>query len=129
MRNNVLVLLLLSIFALSACGPETANVNSPTSPKPAATANTTAVATPIPAPSIPKDGDYDVKGVVTKINNELGSIEINHEDVPGLMPPMQMEFFVDDKKMLDGLKVGDKVDFVIRYKHPGETISKIVKAK
>ena len=45
------------------------------------------------------------------------------------MPPMIMEFFVSEKKMLDGLKVGDKVDFVLRYKHPGETIVKITKAK
>ena len=42
---------------------------------------------------------------------------------------MRMEFFVTDKKMLDGLTVGDKVDFVLRYKHPTETIVKISKPK
>lgn len=95
------------------------------------TSSRTPVASPTPLPSltIPKDGDYPSKGVVTKIAVETGSIELNHEDIPGVMPPMLMEFFVSDKKMLEGLKVGDKVDFVLRYKHPTETIIEIKKEK
>ncbi len=84
---------------------------------------------PSPNPGIPKDGKYDAKGVVTKINMQLGSVEIDHEDIPNMMPPMKMEFYVQDKKMLDGLAVGDKVDFVLEYKHPTETIAAIKKAK
>ena len=114
----------LGLFALSllcACQPAS---NNPS-------ADRTAVATPTPAPtvSIPKDGDYKSKGIVTKINLENGSIELNHEDIPGVMPPMLMEFYVSDKKMLQGLKVDDKVDFVLRYKHPTETIVSITKEK
>ena len=60
---------------------------------------------------------------------ELGSVEVNHEDIKDLMPAMTMEFFVSDKKMLDGLKVGDRVDFVIRYKDRNETITKITKSQ
>src|SRR5262245_21759598 len=85
--------------------------------------------TPLPSVSIPKDGDYPSKGIVTKINLENGSIQLNHEDIPSVMPPMLMEFNVSDKKMLNGLKVGDKVDFVLRYKHPTETIVSITKIK
>ncbi len=77
----------------------------------------------------PKNGDYPAKGKVTKINNELGSVEIDHEDVPGLMPPMIMEFYVDNKTDLKQIAVGDRVDFTIKYKDGQETISKIVKAK
>lgn len=84
---------------------------------------------PSPNPGIPTDGKYDAKGVVTKINMQLGSIELDHEDIPGVMPRMIMEFYVQDKKMLDGLAVGDKVDFVLEYKHPTETIAAIKKAK
>jgi Cu(I)/Ag(I) efflux system periplasmic protein CusF len=84
---------------------------------------------PVTAPSVPKDGNYDGKGIVTKINNEGGSIEINHEEMKDLMPAMQMEFFVKDKALLKGLAVGDKVDFVLEYKHPGEVISSIKKAQ
>jgi Cu/Ag efflux protein CusF len=88
----------------------------------------TVAATPAATPSIPKDGNYSAKGEVTKINNELGSIELKHEDIKDLMPPMQMEFFVKDKALLKGLAVGDKVDFVIEYKHPTEVITSIKKA-
>ncbi|MEO7538606.1 MAG: copper-binding protein [Pyrinomonadaceae bacterium] len=45
------------------------------------------------------------------------------------MPPMIMEFFVKDKAILDGLKLGEKVDFVIEYKHPAETIVSVRKAE
>ena len=78
---------------------------------------------------MPKNGDYPAKGVVTKINTEAGSIELDHEEIVGVMPKMIMEFFVSDKKLLDGLRVGDKVDFVLRYKEPTETIVDIKKAK
>lgn len=67
------------------------------------------------------------KGVVTKINTELGSVELNHEEIKGMMPAMQMEFYVSDKKMLDGLKIGDKVDFVLEDNAGAEQITSIVK--
>ena len=43
------------------------------------------------------------------------------------MPAMIMQINVSDKAILDGIKVGDQVDFVLRYKHPTETIVKITK--
>ena len=110
-------------LGLSACGSN-ANQNV-SSVKPAAVAS----ATPAPTLAIPKDGDYNGKGVVTKLNLEQDSIELNHEEIKDLMPAMQMEFFVSDKKILDGLKVGDKIDFVLRYKNPTETIVSIKKAQ
>ncbi len=85
--------------------------------------------TPQAASTQPKDGNYPGKGKVTKINTELGSVELNHEEIVGVMPPMIMEFYVKDKSVLDGLKVGDNVDFVLEYKHPTETIVSIKKTK
>jgi Cu(I)/Ag(I) efflux system periplasmic protein CusF len=118
MKFNAIVIALL-LIAMCACG-ETQKANS----------KSVAISpTPVPTIATPKDGDYPAKGVVTKINTEIGSVELNHGDIPGVMPPMQMEFFVSDKKILDGLKVGDNVDFVLRYKHPTETIVQITKAK
>ena len=115
-----IALVLLATGLVCACGPP-----------PPPPANKAVVASPTQAatPVIPKDGDYPAKGVVTKISLESGSIELDHEDIPGVMPPMRMEFFVSEKKLLDGLKVGDKVDFVLRYKHPTETIIGITKTK
>jgi len=46
-----------------------------------------------------------------------------------LMPPMQMEFFVKDKVLLKNLAIGDRVDFVIEYKHPTEVITSIKKTQ
>ena len=121
------ILVLLTVALLSACSDKAPNNSTAaTTPKPAATVT----ATPAPSPSATiEDGDYDGKGVVTKINTELGSVELDHEEIEGLMPRMIMEFYVSDKKLLDGLKVGDKVDFTVRYKQRTETIVKIGKTK
>jgi Cu/Ag efflux protein CusF len=115
--NAILIALLL--IAMCACGESQKTNTRATATSP----------TPVPTTAIPRDGDYPAKGVVTKINTELGSVELNHGDIPGVMPPMLMEFYVSDKKILGGLKVGDNVDFVLRYKHPTETIVQITKAK
>ncbi len=120
-----LLILMVSIFCFALVGCEkSVSETKPQNAKPAPT--TTAPST---APSIPKDGNYDGKGEVTKINLELGSVELKHEDMPGLMPAMQMEFFVKDKSILKGLAVGDRVDFVVEYKHPTEVISSIKKTQ
>ncbi len=97
-------------------------------------ANTVANATkpaaqPQTNPPQPKDGDYFGKGKVTKINNDLGSVELDHGDVPGLMPAMLMEFYVSDKALLAGTRVGDTVEFTILYKGGTETITKLAKTK
>lgn len=118
------IVIALSIVGMCACTQSQSAVNNSTTAK----ANS-ASPTPVPTTEIPKDGDHPGQGVVTKIDTKLGSVELKHGDIPGVMPAMQMEFFVSDKKILDGLKVGDNVDFVLRYKHPTETIVQITKAK
>lgn len=114
------------------------NVTPLASPTPAATAqpspSPSASAKPSPSvsPSPSKTTESNVKyysstGVVTKINMDLGSVELNHQDIPGLMPAMIMEFYVKDKQMLVPLKVGDKVSFTIEEKDHTEVISAIKK--
>ena len=117
-RNFLFLTVSFFCLAFSACQ------KSATETKPQAAKT----ATPISTPSIPKDGDYDAVGEVTKINNELGSVELKHEEIKDLMPPMQMEFFVKDKSQLKALKVGDRVTFVVEYRHPQEIITSIKKA-
>ena len=113
--------------AVCACGSNSAT-NNATPPKPASSIEANSP-TPAPTLSVPKDGDYNGKGVVTKLDLKLGSLEIDHEEIKDLMPAMRMEFFVSDKKLLDGLKVDDKINFVVRYKHPTETIVDIKKVQ
>ncbi len=53
-----------------------------------------------------------VKGEVRKLDPATGLIVLRHSDIPNLaMPAMTMGFEIADKKMLDGFKVGDKVQF------------------
>lgn len=126
------------LFVLSGLGcdkgdaksEKTAARSQPTTSPTAAP--TTARLTPpsvAPTTSLPKDGDYPGRGKVTKINNDLGSVELDHEEIVGVMPRMIMEFYVSDKGLLKGLSVGDQVNFVLRQKSSSETIVRISKAK
>lgn len=117
MRLN-LIGIILSTFLLLGCAnqPEKVNVN-------------TSKPTPVPAPSVIKNGEYPGKGKITKVNIELGSVEMDHEEIKGVMPAMRMEFYITDKKMLDRLTLGDKVDFTLLYKDGTEIINSIKKAQ
>lgn len=139
MRTNLHRVLLFAVLFVSGCGDSvTTNnarpTNSPAKAVPTATANaqpTNVSATPkaTAAQSEVENGDYPGKGKITKIDTENGSVEMNHEEIVGVMPAMLMEFYVSDKKLLDGLKVGDAVDFTLRYKDHSETVVAISKAK
>lgn len=112
-------LLLTVIFSLAwSCG-QASNTSKPST--------NTSAPTPVPTASIPKDGDYTGKGVVTMVNMEAGTVEIDHEDIKDMMPPMKMIFNTKDKSILKGIKAGDTVEFVLEYKHPTEEIKSIKK--
>jgi Cu/Ag efflux protein CusF len=50
-------------------------------------------------------------GIVTAIDPATGSLTINHQEIVGLMPPMEMLFHVDSRALSDGVKPGDKIEF------------------
>ena len=124
MNITLIIVTFALALAVASCGSPAVANNSLNKSN-----STAASPTPNPRGSVPKDGMYSGTGVVTKLDSELGSIEIDHEEIKDLMPPMRMEFFVSDKKILNGVNVGDKVDFVIRYKDPTETIVSIKKVQ
>lgn len=126
MKNTYLALTIGIVLSVSAC--DQPNINN-TNIKPANTAVSQNAQTPQAASTQPKDGDYPGHGKVTKINMDLGSVELDHQEIVGVMPPMIMEFYVKDKALLNGIKVGDEVDFTLQYKHPSETIVAIKKVK
>ncbi|NOT46469.1 MAG: copper-binding protein [Acidobacteria bacterium] len=99
--------------------------------QPDATKSSTAnsASTPVPSASVIKNGDHPAKGTITKINTALGSVEMDHEEIAGIMPAMRMEFYVLDKGLLDRVSVGDRVDFTLRYKNGTETITAISRSK
>lgn len=141
--KNLLILIL--VFTFASCRqntPTTANQTAkPTATVAANTAlnNSDSVRTsptvlPTAAPGVSasdktKIKTFDGKGTVTKINLELVSVELDHEEIKGLMPKMQMEFYVKEKSELERLNVGDKVDFVLEDNAGAEQIIRIKKAK
>lgn len=51
-----------------------------------------------------------VNAEVTDVDERAGLVTLQHEDIPNLnMPAMVMPFEVADKKMLQGLKPGDRI--------------------
>jgi Cu/Ag efflux protein CusF len=62
------------------------------------------------------NGLFQGVGVVTAINPGTGSLTINHQEIVGLMPPMEMLFQVDPRTLSDGVKPGDKIEFRVEGK-------------
>ena len=119
MKRTLLTVIAFTLFSLG-CGSSTSNSRTAANAADNANAANTAAKTPA-------DGFYPGKGKVTKINNDLGSVELDHEAIPDLMPAMKMEFYVKDKALLKSIAVGDAVSFTIENKQGTETIVAIGK--
>jgi Cu/Ag efflux protein CusF len=95
----------LALVFLAACGNgDHANHNSSDAPPSTNASGPAAAVAPRSYPGV---------GTVKSINPKAPSIEIDHGDIEGLMPAMQMEFDVSDVALLDGLQVNDRIDFTI----------------
>jgi Cu/Ag efflux protein CusF len=136
MRDFIFLIIICSSL-FSACqqsAPETKPQNKPQNARPTQTSSATpapatpANAAPTSTPDRFRIQNYNGRGTVTKINLEMVSVELNHEEIEGLMPAMRMEFFVKEKTELEKLSVGDKVEFVLEYNAGAETIIRIKKA-
>jgi Cu/Ag efflux protein CusF len=55
-------------------------------------------------------------GKITHLVPGSGLVTIDHEDIPGLMSAMEMQFAAKPAGLLDGLKKGDKVAFEVAGK-------------
>jgi Cu/Ag efflux protein CusF len=54
---------------------------------------------------------FEGVGRVVAVDAKNGTVTIDHEDIPGLMPAMRMRFNVERRADLAGLKKGDAVRF------------------
>lgn len=70
---------------------------------------------------------YKSTGVIKAMDVANDKITIDHEDIPGYMPPMEMTESVSDKSLLSGLKRGDKVDFEIERTGSKLLVTKLTK--
>ena len=60
-------------------------------------------------------GVYPARGVVESVDRESAQVLIDHEDVPGLMPAMTMNFTVPEAAVLEGLASGQIIEFALRF--------------
>jgi Cu/Ag efflux protein CusF len=120
-QSSLSLILTTTLFAACKQQPQTQKAPAP-SPQAVAAQNPMEMPTPVigkPYPGV---------GVVTIINVKEGWVEINHEAIEGLMPAMQMEWWVKDRALLQNVQVGDKVEFVVVETGKGEYITEMKKA-
>jgi Cu/Ag efflux protein CusF len=100
-REGWVIAVCLTLMLIAACGGGGRGplpLSTATPPSPAATA---------------QPNTYQGVGIVKSINRQAPAIEIDHEEIVGLMQGMQMEFPVTDRALLNGLAVNDRIDFTI----------------
>jgi Cu/Ag efflux protein CusF len=114
----------LFIAVVSICCKQQSQIQSAT---PSASSTPVNLA-PLSAASPIIGKPYPGRGIVKLINRQEGWIEIDHEEIVGLMPPMEMEWFVEKKSLLNNVKVGDKVNFTVVETGKGEIITELRKA-
>ena len=70
------------------------------------------------------------EGMVKKIDKPAGKITIAHGPIESInMPPMTMSFAVQNSKMLDTVKAGDKVRFAVESIKDVLTVTRLEVAK
>jgi protein SCO1/2 len=70
---------------------------------------------------------YDLEGKIVAIRPDKTGVTLDHEDIPGLMKGMKMEFPVKDAKLLEGLQTGDQVQGKLQVESGKNLITEIKK--
>ncbi len=98
---KVLLTVLSLLALLSACGPGGADAVEESSPPPSSETTAEASSEPI---------YYDAVGTIITIINE-DHVKIEHDEIPGFMNAMTMNFEVKDPSLLQDLEPGMDVRF------------------
>jgi protein SCO1/2 len=61
----------------------------------------------------PTRDTYEVVGVVQAVAADEGQVKISHEDIPGFMPAMTMNFDVVPPSLIEGIAPGARVQFTL----------------
>lgn len=65
-------------------------------------------------------------GEIRKVDKSAGKLTIKHGEIKHMdMPPMTMVFYAGDKAMLDQVREGDKVRFLVIQESGKMTVTKI----
>lgn len=57
---------------------------------------------------------YPITGEVVAVDASRPSVKLDHEEIPGLMKAMEMDYDVEKAKVVEGLKAGDQVQGHLR---------------
>ena len=75
----------------------------------------------------PAAQEYPIKGTVIAVDSSRPSVKLDHEEIPGLMKGMKMDFPVENAAVLEGLAVGDKVQGRLKAQSGKHTITHLEK--
>ena len=70
---------------------------------------------------------YDIKGKIVAIRPDKEGLTLDHEDIPGLMKGMKMEFLVENARILEGLQIGDQVQGKLKVESGSQMITELKK--
>ena len=70
---------------------------------------------------------YDIKGKIVAIRPDREGVTLDHEDIPGLMKGMKMEFMLEDARILEGLQAGDQVQGKLKVESGSQMITELKK--
>jgi len=68
---------------------------------------------------------YSARGVVEQIAPDRRQVTIHHQDIPGYMMEMTMDFPVKDTNELDGILVGDQITFTLVVSQTNDWVENI----
>lgn len=67
-------------------------------------------------PTVVETGEsWTARGIYLGSKFEGQAVSIDHEDIPGLMDAMKMDFLIDSPEDMNGITEGDKVTFRLDY--------------
>jgi Cu(I)/Ag(I) efflux system protein CusF len=120
-----LLVLLPTALALSCGRPQPGKTVAPTPTPQSAVQISPLLGFPPAVPGKP----YPGTGIVKTLNPKEGWVGIEHEEIKDLMPAMIMEFWVRDPSIMKGVRVGDKVDFVVVEDSKGQYLTELKRAE
>ena len=78
-------------------------------------------------PGTVPEGVYEIRGTIVSVDAPRRIVEINHDEIPGVMAAMSMPYEVADASILQGLAAGDRVRGTLRVDRRGYVITALQK--
>ncbi len=71
--------------------------------------------------------EYPIKGKVIAVDQSKPSVNLDHEEIPGLMKAMKMDYAAANAKVLEGIKAGDEVQGQLKAESGKYVITRLEK--